>query len=68
MELTESYPIEITHKQDPILQVEPIARRTLSPKQEKAKLIKRIEGTLAKNKVLKDRQDGLQSTVPFDSI
>ena len=68
MELTESYPIEIAQKQGPILYVEPIAKRTVSPKQEKAKLIKRIESTLAKNRILKEKQDGLHSTVPLLSL
>jgi hypothetical protein len=43
--------------------VGPLAKRNLSPKEEKERLVRKIEGIMEKNSALEGRQDQLQNTV-----
>ena len=63
MELSERYQIEAQAQLKRSYKVDPAPRRTLSPQEEKNKLIRKIEVLMAKNELLKEKQDGLQSTV-----
>ena len=42
MELSESYPLQFKSKVEQLYHLEPVARKTLSPKEEKTLLIKKI--------------------------
>lgn len=65
MELSTLCPPTQSPPEERIFKVVHPARRTLSPQEEKVKLMRKIEATVAKNRLLKDRQDSLQSTVPI---
>lgn len=64
MEIPESYPASMrTHQLHNNLSLELIARRPLSPEEEKHSLRRKIESLMDKTSLLKEKQETLQNTV-----
>jgi FtsZ-binding cell division protein ZapB len=63
MQVSESYQLTVEAKSEVIFRMEHAKKRTLSPQEEKTRLVRKIEGLMSKNRELKEKQDGLQNTV-----
>ena len=63
MEVSQEFSFDLRPKTNRLYQAEPQPRRQLSPQEEKMQLLKKIEALSAGNRELREKQDGLQSTV-----
>ena len=63
MEVSQELSFDVRLKSNRLYQVETQPRRQLSPQEEKIQLLKKIEAVTASNRELREKQDGLQSTV-----
>ncbi len=63
MDSVDTFPSHFISRREEIQPVVHIPKRNLSPKEEKEKLIKKIEALISKNQALSEKQSLLQGTV-----
>jgi len=63
MEVSQEFSFDLRLKSNRLYQAEIQPRRPLSPQEEKIQLLKKIEAVSTRNRELREKQDGLQSTI-----